>query len=145
MTIGSMLGDILKSLFKKPVTEKYPFQRYEAPENLRGKLVWDPAKCSGCQLCIKDCPANAIELLVVDKVTKRFVMRYNTDRCTFCAQCVQSCRFNCIGMSNEQWELAAVTKEPFTVYYGKDEDIQLLMERAAQPDSGEPCGDTVVP
>jgi len=82
---------------------------------------------------------------VVDKVTKRFVMRYNTDRCTFCAQCVQSCRFNCIGMSNEQWELAAVNKEPFTVYYGKDEDIQLLMERAAQPDSGEPCGDTVTP
>ncbi|MHB8089704.1 MAG: 4Fe-4S binding protein, partial [Anaerolineaceae bacterium] len=124
MTIGSMFGDIFKSFFKKPITEQYPFVRLEAPKNLRGKLVWNPEKCSGCQLCIKDCPSNAIELLVVDKVNKKFVMRYNIDRCTFCAQCVQSCRFGCIEMSDEMWELASIKKEPFEVYYGKDEDIQ---------------------
>ena len=141
MTIGSMFGDIFKSLFKKPVTEKYPFIKKDAPENLRGKLVWDPEKCSGCQLCIKDCPSNAIELMVIDKVNKKFVMRYNMDRCTFCAQCVLNCRFNCIEMSDEQWELASTSKEPFAVYYGREEDIQFLLEKAAQGEPEQGCPD----
>ncbi len=133
MKIGSMLGNIVGSLFKKPATEKYPFVRYPAPENLRGKLHWDPEKCSGCQLCVKDCPSDAIELITLDKVNKRFVMRYDVDRCTFCNQCVMSCRFDCLSLSNEEWELATLSKETFTVYYGKDEDVQFLLERAAQP------------
>lgn len=139
MTIGSMFGDIFKSLFKKPVTEKYPFVKKDAPENLRGKLVWDPEKCSGCQLCVKDCPANALELISVDKVNKKFVMRYNIDRCTFCAQCVESCRFGCLEMSDEMWELASIKREPLEVYYGRDEDIQQLLENAARPESNPPC------
>ena len=139
MTIGSMFGDIVKSFFKKPATEKYPFVRNEAPENLRGKLIWDPEKCSGCQLCMKDCPSNAIELLVLDKVNKKFVMRYNIDRCTFCSQCVASCRFGCLEMSDEMWELASINKEPFEVYYGRDEDVKELLERAAKPETEAPC------
>jgi formate hydrogenlyase subunit 6/NADH:ubiquinone oxidoreductase subunit I len=133
MTIGTMLSDIVSSLFTKPVTETYPFKRYPNPVRLRGKLVYDPAKCSGCQLCVKDCPADALELLVVDKVAKRFVMRYHADRCTYCAQCVESCRFKCLDMSAKDWELASVNKEPFSVYYGSEEDIQAIMARFAQP------------
>ncbi len=133
MTIGSMLGDIVSSLFKKPVTETYPFKRYPNPARLRGKLEYDPAKCAGCQLCVKDCPADALELLVVDKVAKRFVLRYHADRCTFCAQCVESCRFKCLDMSAEDWELASVSKEPFSVYYGREEDVQAILARFAQP------------
>jgi formate hydrogenlyase subunit 6/NADH:ubiquinone oxidoreductase subunit I len=139
MTIGSMFGDIIKSFFKKPITEQYPFVKKDAPENLRGKLIWDPEKCTGCQLCIKDCPSNGIELLVVDKVNKKFVMRYNIDRCTFCAQCVESCRSGCIEMSDEMWELASIKREPFEVYYGKDEDIQFILEKAAKGESETPC------
>ena len=86
-------------------------------------------------LCIKDCPTEAIELLVLDKASKRFVLRYNMDKCTFCAQCVVNCRFNCIEMSEEQWELASKSKEPFEVYYGRDEDIQFLLAGSV---NGEP-------
>ncbi len=139
MTIGSMIGELIKSLFKRPATRRYPFERKEAPERFRSKLYWDPAKCSGCQLCIKDCPANAIELIVIDKVNKRFVMRYHSDRCTYCAQCVITCRFKCMDMSNDDWERASVHKEPFDVYYGKDEDIQFLMEHAAGGNAEKPC------
>ena len=82
MKIGSMLGDIATSLFRKPVTENYPFEKKVAPEALRGKLYYDPSKCTGCMLCIKDCPANAIELITVDKAAKRFVMKYcNSNKC----------------------------------------------------------------
>lgn len=139
MTIGSMLGDVVKSFFKKPVTEKYPFVRQEAPENLRGKLVWEPEKCTGCMLCVKDCPSNALELIVLDKVNKRFVMKYNLDQCTFCAQCVINCRFSCLNMSEEQWELASTKKEPFEVYYGREEDVKFLLEKAARGEAEESC------
>ncbi len=131
-TIGTMLGEIVNSLFIKPATEKYPFVHYPAPAQLRGKLVWDPAKCTGCQLCVKDCPSEALELFVLDKVNKRFVLRYYADRCTYCAQCLENCRLKCLGMSSEEWELASSNKESFVVYYGKEEDVQTLLARFAQ-------------
>jgi formate hydrogenlyase subunit 6/NADH:ubiquinone oxidoreductase subunit I len=130
MKFGAMLGDMLRSLFKRPVTEMYPFTTQAAPQRLRGELHYNPEKCTGCQLCVKDCPSNAIELVTIDRAAKRFVMRYHLDRCTYCAQCVQNCRFSCLSMSNEQWELAALNKEAFTVTYGRDEDIQKLLEQA---------------
>jgi len=133
-----MLGDVLQSLFRRPVTRRYPFEWKAAPGRLRGKLTWNPERCTGCALCNKDCPSNAIELITLDKKSKRFVMRYHVDRCTFCAQCVENCRFDCLGMSSEQWELAALSKEPFTIYYGKDADVESLLGRHARPYAGAP-------
>ena len=131
MKFGTMLGDIWQSFFKKPVTQRYPFERLEAPDQYRGKLVWTAGKCNGCCLCMKDCPANAIELITIDKKAKQFVMRYYADRCTYCAQCVVSCNFDAIGMSHEQWELAALSQTPFAVTFGREEDITAMREQAA--------------
>ncbi len=135
--LGTMFGDVLRSLFRSPATELYPHVRKPSPDRLRGKLVWEPEKCAGCMLCVKDCPSDAIELIVLDKVNKKFVLRYHADRCTFCAQCVVSCRFDCLHMSSEMWELASTQKEPFTVYYGKDEDVNFLLEKKAKDNAGE--------
>ncbi len=137
MRIGAMIGDISRSLFTRPVTERYPFERKPAPERLRGQLAWDATKCTGCRVCLRDCPANAIELMVVDKKAKRFVLRFHIDRCTYCGQCVVNCNFDCLGMSHEQWELAALETEPFTVSYGTDEDIASLLEKECQPAGAE--------
>ena len=129
--IAGMLKDVVESLFKKPMTEKYPFEKHPAPDRLRGELMWNPEKCTGCCLCNKDCPSNAIDLITIDKKAKRFVMEYHPDRCTYCAQCVQNCRFECLSMSSTQWELAALSKQSFTVFYGKDEDIQVILDKQA--------------
>ena len=140
MTIGTFLGELVKSLFKRPVTERYPFDRKPTPERLRGKLYYDPNKCAGCQLCVRDCPSQAIELVTIDKENKRFVMIYHMNRCTFCDQCVQSCRFDCLDLSSEEWELASLDEQPLTVYYGKEEDIRFLLEKEADAGTGEnPC------
>ncbi len=139
MTLGAMLSDIVRSLFKKPITERYPFERKPAPDRLRGKLIYDPTRCTGCMLCMKDCTANAIEILTVDKVNKKFVMRFHVDRCTYCAQCVENCRFECINMSSEEYEMAALTRTPFEVMYGREEDIQALIDCAEKAPTEEPA------
>lgn len=127
-----MLSDTLRALFHRPVTEKYPIEKHPAPARLRGVLHYDPEKCTGCGMCVQDCPAQALELITLDKKNKQFVLRYHMDRCTFCAQCVQSCKFNCLDMSNQEWELASVHKEPFTVNYGRATDIEKWLEHRAQ-------------
>jgi formate hydrogenlyase subunit 6/NADH:ubiquinone oxidoreductase subunit I len=137
MRFATMLKDVLRSFGQHPVTEKYPFEKTPAPDRLRGKLVWNPEKCSGCCLCSKDCPSDAIELITLDKKAKRFVMRYHADRCTYCAQCVQNCRFECLGMSDTDWELAALTKQPFDVYYGKEDDVNAVLAKLAAAKTGE--------
>jgi formate hydrogenlyase subunit 6/NADH:ubiquinone oxidoreductase subunit I len=133
MNIGSMFKDLVVSFFSAPVTEKYPFERPETAERFRGKLQFDPAKCTGCNLCSIDCPADALEIVIIDRAAKRFVAHYDMDRCVYCSQCVQSCKFKCISMSNSDWELASLTKGSFAVNFGKDADIATFLERIAAP------------
>jgi formate hydrogenlyase subunit 6/NADH:ubiquinone oxidoreductase subunit I len=139
MRAGRLLRDMMRALFHRPVTRRYPLERRPAPERLRGALQFDPARCTGCCLCEKDCPAQALELVMVDRAAKRFVLRYHIDRCTFCAQCVQTCRFGCLRMSNEQWELAAAHKEPFDVYYGDEADVHALLAKLGRGDAEKPA------
>lgn len=129
--VGSMLQDVLQSLVKPPATQRYPFTRPTTPPRLRGLLVWEGNECIGCTLCAKDCPAKALEVITLDKKAKRFVVRYHVDRCTFCAQCVESCRRGCLKMSDD-WELATFSKQAFELYYGKPEDVQTLLDNAPQ-------------
>lgn len=47
--------------------------------------VWiDKNKCTGCEVCIKSCPYNAIE--VIDKLA------ILNERCTACGACIESCK-----------------------------------------------------
>jgi len=132
MKFGTMLKDIIDSFFKKSATQLYPFEKLTPPERYRGALYYDPKACTGCSLCVKDCPSKAIELVILDRAAKRFVLKYHADRCVYCGQCVVNCKFKCMGMSNGDWEHAALKKE-FTVHYGRDEDIAQFLENASRP------------
>jgi formate hydrogenlyase subunit 6/NADH:ubiquinone oxidoreductase subunit I len=120
MRIGSMFNDVFLSLFKRPFTERYPFVVRPVPERTRGRLAYEMSKCTGCMLCVRDCPADAISVTVVDRAAKKFVFRYRTDRCIYCAQCVASCKPQALSMSRDDWHLAATDKGPFTVVYGEE-------------------------
>ena len=117
MKIASMFNDVLATLFKRPFTERYPYKVKPAPENLRGKLLWDESKCDGCKLCVRDCPANAIEVEVVDRAAKKFAYHYHMDRCIYCAQCVKSCPEGALSMSSSLYHLASANKADFTEVY----------------------------
>jgi len=130
-----MIGDVTTSLFRRPATELYPFERREAPERLRGLLAWDRTNCTGCGLCAKDCPALAIQMHVIDKAAKRFVMSYQVDQCTFCAQCVHSCNKGCLSMTGE-YELAGISRPAFRLYFGDPADVEIVR-------SGQPLGEEI--
>ena len=117
MKIASMLNDVFVSLFKRPFTERYPYAVKPAPDRLRGKLLWDESKCDGCKLCVRDCPAKAIEIDVVDRAAKKYLYHYRIDRCIYCAQCVESCKEGALTMSNTLYHLASADKAAFTEVY----------------------------
>lgn len=82
----------------------------EVKDGFRGRLVYDFESCTGCGLCSKVCPANAIELYPVEinaKKTKRIVMYLS--RCTYCQECVNICPKNSI----------QITKDFFMADYNK--------------------------
>lgn len=136
MKLGTMLKDVWQSLFSKPVTHVYPAEKVLTSSRFRGKLVYQPEACTGCCLCTKDCPSNAIELVTLDRAAKRFVLRYHIDRCIYCGQCVLNCKFKCMNMSSEEWELASVGKQAFEVYYGRESDVAEFLEKIARGSNG---------
>lgn len=138
MRIGTMFKDILRSFFTKSTTRLYPVERVTPPERYRGILSYNASVCTGCKLCVLDCPSDAIELVILDRSAKKYVMKYRMDRCIYCGQCMVNCKPKCIGMSNQEWEHARLDKK-FIVYYGKQEDITKYLESTAAP-AAEPAG-----
>jgi len=134
LKIGTMFADVTTSLFRKPATQHYPVERTETPTRLRGLLELKLESCTGCGLCVMDCPANALKITMLDRKAKRFVMDYYVDRCTFCGQCVASCNRGALSMSSEQWELAALDKTPFLIHFGNPSDVEQVL--AGTPPSG---------
>lgn len=68
----------------------------KTPEGFRGRIGYDKKTCIGCKMCIKVCPANAIESLDEEKK-----VQFHMDRCCFCAQCTEICPVSCIWMTDE--------------------------------------------
>jgi len=112
-----MLNDVFVSIFRRPFTERYPYRVKAAPLRLRGKLLWDESKCDGCKLCVRDCPARAIEVEVVDRAAKKYAYHYRVDRCIYCAQCVVSCKEGALSMSSTEYHLASTDKTTFAEVY----------------------------
>jgi formate hydrogenlyase subunit 6/NADH:ubiquinone oxidoreductase subunit I len=101
---GKIFPEIFSNLVKPVATIKYPFEKAFVHDNFRGKINFDAAKCIGCKMCMRDCPAKAI---VIEKVGEEKVFKANfaLDYCIFCAQCVDSCPRKALSSSPE-FELA---------------------------------------
>jgi formate hydrogenlyase subunit 6/NADH:ubiquinone oxidoreductase subunit I len=127
-----MLMDVISSFFTKSATQMYPAERNEPPKRFRGALDYDAKLCTGCGLCVKDCPSNAIQLTILDRAQKRYVLRYDMDRCIYCGQCVINCKVKCMGMTHDDWEHAKLEKV-FTVYYGKEDDVAQFLANRSTP------------
>jgi len=93
-----MLGNIIRNLFSKPATRKYPFARREPFEKARGSIDIDINNCIFCGICEKKCPADAIK---VSKDGKSWEI--DPYKCIICNVCTESCPKKCI-LSNPDYK-----------------------------------------
>jgi formate hydrogenlyase subunit 6/NADH:ubiquinone oxidoreductase subunit I len=102
---GFFIPELLRHVFKKPVTVDYPFEKIDVPKGFRGTVGLTPELCIVCRSCERDCPAEAIEISVVSEEEKKFKMVIHNDRCIHCAQCVEVCPTNAMTI-NTKFELS---------------------------------------
>ncbi|HAF49063.1 MAG TPA: 4Fe-4S ferredoxin [Anaerolineaceae bacterium] len=95
----TLLNAVVEAMIKQPETIKYPFAAMELPEGFRGAIVFDPDKCSGCGLCVRDCPAEALH--INKKSREEYTLLHYPARCAYCGQCEDSCRHGAISHSNK--------------------------------------------
>jgi len=111
-----MIREIIAQVFKTPATNPFPSRflppsvteflkkvgsgeatinpPVPTPPHFRGKIVYDRDGCIGCNLCIRVCPAHAIEFI---PETKR--IRIYVTQCIFCSQCNDICPKGVLTMS----------------------------------------------
>ena len=113
-----MISELLGRLFRKPNTNPFPAAQLPptvtgllekvgkgearlnppvpVPAKLRGKMTYNRETCIGCKLCIKVCPAHAIDCIESTKKIRIFVAQ-----CIQCGQCTEVCPKNCLALSEE--------------------------------------------
>jgi len=114
---------ILKQLFLKPATNKFPAKYAPAstiqfldkvakgevkmippipvPPNFRGKIAYYKDRCNGCGLCVSICPTKAIEWVSEEVEKKDRKLKVFISRCCFCSQCVEICPVDALAMTDE--------------------------------------------
>lgn len=95
MTIGSM--------FKKPETLRYPFEKKEPYEGQKGTVKHiDAEACNLCGVCEKRCPCHAIK---VDREKKTWSVEHF--QCIQCGYCVMGCPKKCLAMDKAKPDVVA--------------------------------------
>jgi formate hydrogenlyase subunit 6/NADH:ubiquinone oxidoreductase subunit I len=116
MRAGYFLPELLRNFIKKPFTVKYPFEKTEVPKDFRGNVRYRPETCTGCNLCVRDCPAEAIEIVRISETERKFKMVLYNDRCIHCGQCADSCNKDSIYLDTV-YEIAGDDRRKMRIEY----------------------------
>ncbi len=120
-----LLPQLWRTLFTRPITVRYPLGPLELPPYFRGRVVIDIDLCRGCGLCVRDCPAFALELeresdtLGPSKGRDQFRLIHYHDRCAYCGQCQDVCRYEAIWLTSE-YVPAAADRDALREEFSKD-------------------------
>ncbi len=120
------IHELLRNLFKKPMTVRFPLESIPIPEGYRGEHSFEIDKCMSCGLCSRVCPNRAIELVEVQKKDKekypKTYPRIDLGKCCFCGLCEDICPTGALKLTKNfflsTFDSKSVIKEPI-----KDENL----------------------
>lgn len=113
-TILVGMGVTWRQLWKPPVTMHYPDEKWRMPDGFRGLIKVDMDACIVCDLCMKACPVDCIEIKwkreegKAGKIATLFTVDYA--KCLYCGLCTPPCPTNAIWHSHE-YENASYTRD----------------------------------
>lgn len=116
----AMEGELLRNLAKKPITMRFPYERAQPFERMKGRVTWDIEKCIGCALCERICPSMAIE---IEGKGRSAEIQYYVGRCLFCGECVDVCPTKAIEMTKE-FELTFTQLEEMIIEFRRTESAK---------------------
>ena len=98
---GGLAGLAILNLFRKPATQTAQFGLGGIQKGYRGRLLYDPATCINCVMCMRDCPTGAITIENRGTKEQKDMHAYlDVGRCVFCCQCVDTCPKKCLSCSS---------------------------------------------
>jgi NADH-quinone oxidoreductase subunit I len=97
--LGEAFAEVLRHLFRRPVTEEYPEYKRPLPIRSRARIILtrDPdgdERCVACFLCAAVCPVSCISMEGAERRDgRRFApwFRLNFARCIYCGLCEEAC------------------------------------------------------
>ena len=126
-----VFSEVIAHLFKKPATSSYPAGKAKIMPDFRGRIDFDSSKCIGCQMCVKVCPAKAIEIKLAAEqppapaqvegqppvaAKKKFDCFMDLGRCVYCWQCAETCPKKALIMTQD-FELAKIARKDLKRHY----------------------------
>lgn len=143
-TLVQGFGVTFRNLWRRPVTENYPYEPVHFQARYRGVHVLHRdesglEKCVGCFLCAAACPANCIYIEAAENTDasrmsagERYAKVYNIDysRCIFCGYCVEACPTDAI-THGHGFEMSAYDIN--SMVYRKEKLLEPLPQRRSVP------------
>lgn len=122
----AMEGELFENFRKKPITLRFPYERAQPVDGMRGRVAWEIEKCIGCTLCVRVCPSEAVELVGKGRSAE---IIYHVGRCLFCGECVDICPTKAIETTKE-FELTFIQpKEMILEFRRTKDDIESSSEK----------------
>ena len=105
----SVLTEMFRNLFSRPVTTLYPAEKVPVPQGFRGKVAIADEKCIGCSKCSVVCPARCITMADSPRevefkgknLARKKKPRIKLYKCIRCGLCERHCPADAIHLTSE--------------------------------------------